>query len=330
MNSLFGAMANEYFRFYDDRIAEGITLTGQYIIQSIGKSLNENLNKICGTRDYVYSFYSDTDACYITLNPLVNKFYKDMPRDKVVSILDKICQEKIEKFLEKSCKELADYTNAFDNRISFKREVIADRGIWVAKKRYALNVYNNEGVQYSEPKLKVMGLEIVRSSTPEPVRDALRQAVKIILTQDEDALQDFVRKFETEYNKIAAELISFPRSVNGLGKYSDKASIYKNGTPMHVRGALLYNYYIDAKNLGKKYEKIKEGDKIKFLYLREPNIISENCMAFNTVIPQEFDLRKYADYETMFSKSFLEPINTILGGIGWSAKPQATLEGLFS
>jgi DNA polymerase elongation subunit (family B) len=330
MNSLFGAMANEYFRFYDDRIAEGITLTGQYIIQSIGKSLNENLNKICGTKDYVYSFYSDTDACYITLDPLVNKFYKDMPRDKVVAILDKICQERIEKFLEKSSKELADYTNAFDNRISFKREVIADRGIWVAKKRYALNVYNNEGVQYSEPKLKVMGLEIVRSSTPEPVRDALRQAVKIILTQDEQALQDFVRNFETEYNKIEAELISFPRSVNGLGKYSDKASIYKNGTPMHVRGALLYNYYIDSKNLAKKYEKIKEGDKIKFLYLKEPNIINENCIAFNTSIPKEFDLRKYADYETMFSKSFLEPINTILGGIGWSAKPQATLEGLFS
>lgn len=329
MNSLFGAMANEYFRFYDDRIAEGITLTGQYIIQSIGKSLNENLNKICGTTDYVYSFYSDTDACYITLDPLVNKFYKDLPRDKVVAILDTICQEKIEKFLEKSSRDIAKYTNAFDNRISFKREVIADRGIWVAKKRYALNVYNNEGVQYSEPKLKVMGLEIVRSSTPEPVRDALRKAVKIILTQDEPALQDFVRKFKTEYDKIEAERISFPRGVNGLGKYSDKASIYKSGTPMHVRGALLYNYYIQTNNLGKRYEKIKEGDKIKFIYLQEPNTINENCIAFNTVIPHEFDLRKYADYETMFSKSFLEPINTILGGIGWSARPQATLEGLF-
>ena len=329
MNSLFGAMANEYFRFYDDRIAEGITLTGQYIIQSIGKSLNENLNKICGTKDYVYSFYSDTDACYITLDPLVNKFYKDMPRDKVVSILDKICQEKIEKFLEKSSKELADYTNAFDNRISFKREVIADRGIWVAKKRYALNVYNNEGVQYSEPKLKVMGLEIVRSSTPEPVRDALKQAVKIILTKDQDALHEYVRNFENEYKQLLAESISFPRSVNGLSKYTDRSSIYKQGTPMHVRGALLYNYYVKSKNLDKKYELIKEGDKIKFIYLQEPNTIGENCIAFNSVIPAELDLKKFADYDTMFEKSFLEPINTILGGLGWSAKPQATLEGLF-
>jgi len=329
MNSLFGAMANEYFRFYDDRIAEGITLTGQYIIQSMGKALNDTLNKICNTKDYLYSFYSDTDACYITLDPLVKKFYKDMPADKLVKVLDTICEEKIEKFLKKASDELSDYTNAFSNRISFKREVIADRGIWVAKKRYALNVYNNEGVQYSEPKLKVMGLEIVRSSTPEPVRDALREAVKIILTKTENDLQEYVRNFETEYRKLAPEDISFPRGVNGLDKYSDKASIYKQATPMHVRGALLYNHHLTSNKLNKKYETIKEGDKIKFLYLKEPNTIGENCIAFVSSIPLELDIKKFADYETMFSKSFLEPINTILEGIGWSAKPQATLEGLF-
>ena len=329
MNSLFGAMANEYFRFYDDRIAEGITLTGQFIIQTIGKALNDNLNKICGTKNYMYSFYSDTDACYITLEPLVQKFFKDTPKEKLVKILDKVCDEKIESFLQTATDQLADYTNAFDNRISFKREVIADRGIWVAKKRYALNVYNNEGVQYAEPKLKVMGLEIVRSSTPEPVRDALRNAVKIILTQTENDLQTYVRNFEDEYKKLSPESISFPRSVNGLDKYSDRASIYKQGTPMHVRGALLYNYHLVTNKLDKKYERIKEGDKIKFLYLKEPNIIGENCIAFVSSIPNELNIKKYADYNTMFEKSFLEPINTILEGIGWSAKPQATLEGLF-
>lgn len=329
MNSLFGAMANEYFRFYDDRIAEGITLTGQFIIQTIGKALNDNLNKICSTKNHLYSFYSDTDACYITLEPLVEKFFKDTPKEKLVKILDKVCDEKIESFLQKASDQIADYTNAFDNRISFKREVIADRGIWVAKKRYALNVYNNEGVQYAEPKLKVMGLEIVRSSTPEPVRDALRGAVKIILTQTEEQLQEYVRNFENEYKKLAPEAISFPRSVNGLDKYSDRASIYKHGTPMHVRGALLYNYHLVTNKLDKKYEKIKEGDKIKFLYLKEPNIIGENCIAFVSSIPNELNIKKYADYNTMFEKSFLEPINTILEGIGWSAKPQATLEGLF-
>jgi len=329
MNSLFGAMANEYFRFYDDRIAEGITLTGQYIIQSMGKTLNTALNKICGTENYLYSFYSDTDACYITLDPLVEKFYKDLPPEKLVQVLDKICSEKIEMFLKKSSDQISDYTNAFSNRISFKREVIADRGIWVAKKRYALNVYNNEGVQYSEPKLKVMGLEIVRSSTPEPVRDALRDAVKIILTKTESDLQEYVRNFETEYKKLSPELISFPRGVNGLNKYSDRASIYRHGTPIHVRGSLLYNYHILANKLDRKYETIKEGDKIKFLYLKEPNTLGENCIAFVSSIPDELNLKKFADYDLMFEKSFLEPINTILEGVGWSAKPKASLESLF-
>jgi DNA polymerase elongation subunit (family B) len=329
MNSLFGAMANEFFRFYDDRVAEGITLTGQYIIQKVGFALNAYLNKVCGTKNYEYSFYSDTDSCYVTFAPLVEKFYKGKAPEKIVDILDEICESKIQEVLNKVSEEMALYTNAFDNKISFKREAIAETGVWVAKKRYALNVYNNEGVKYAEPKLKVMGLEIVRSSTPEPIRDGLRKAVKLALTSDEQTLQTYIREFEAEYRKMKPELISFPRGVNGLDKYTDRAAIYKQATPMHVRGALLYNFHIEQNGLGMKYEKIKEGDKIKFLYLKEPNTIGENCIAFNTVIPPELNLARFADYDTMFEKSFLEPMNTILDGIGWSAKPQATLEGLF-
>lgn len=330
LNSLFGAWGNEFFRFYDSNIAEGITLTGQYIIQTVGAALNEYLNKVCGTKDHIYSFYSDTDACYITLDPLVQKFYKDQPKEKIVELLDKICNEKIEKAINKACDGLADYTNAFETKIYFKREVIADRGIWVAKKRYALNVYNNEGVQYKEPKLKVMGLEIVRSSTPEPVRDALKQAVKLALTGTEQELQDYIREFESKYRKLEPELIAFPRGVNGVDKYTDRSSIYKPATPMHVRGALLYNFYLKEQQIDKKYELISEGDKIKFIYLKEPNLIKENCIAFINVIPEEFNLKQYVDYDTMFEKSFLEPLTTILNGVGWSAKPQATLEGLFA
>ena len=329
MNSLFGAMANEFFRFYDDRVAEGITLSGQYIIQKVGKALNDYLNKICGTKDFEYSFYSDTDSCYVTLDPLVEKFYKGKEPEKIVDILDKICETKIQEVLNKICSEISDYTNAFQNKISFKREAIAETGVWVAKKRYALNVYNNEGITYKEPKLKVMGLEIVRSSTPEPIREALRKAVKLVLTSDENTLQSYIMGFETEFRKMKAEDISFPRGVNGVEKYTDRSNRYKQATPMHVRGALLYNFYINKNDLRKKYELIKEGDKIKFVYLKEPNTIGENCIAFNTVIPPELDLLKFIDYEKMFDKSFLEPMNTILTGIGWSAKPQATLEGLF-
>ena len=329
MNSLFGAMANEYFRFYDDHIAEGITLTGQYIIQKVGKALNEYLNKVCGTKNYDYSFYSDTDSCYVSFGPLVEKFYKGKDPEKIVSILDEICETKIQQVLNSICNQMADYTNAFDKKIFFKREAIAEKGIWIAKKRYALNVYNNEGVQYKEPKLKVMGLEIVRSSTPEPVRDALKEAVKIALTKTEDELQTYIRNFEEKYRKLKPEDISFPRGVNGMTKYNDRAHIYKQGTPMHVRGSLLFNFYLEKQDLLKKYQSIKEGDKIKFVYLKEPNHIGENCIAFNGQIPTEFDLHRYVDYDMMFEKSFLEPMNTILNGIGWSAKPQASLENLF-
>ena len=329
MNSLFGAMANEYFRFYDDHIAEGITLTGQYIIRKVGDALNEYLNKICNTKNFDYSFYSDTDSCYVTFGPLVDKFYKDKDPETVVTILDKICEEKIQEVLNKTCDSLSDYTNAFQKKISFKREAIAETGVWIAKKRYALNVYNNEGVQYAEPKLKVMGLEIVRSSTPEPIRDALRKAVKLALTRTEAEIQEYIRNFEKDYRKLQPEEIAFPRSVNGLDKYSNRATIYAPATPMHVRGALLYNFYLEKYKLDNKYQIIKEGDKAKFLYLKEPNTIGENCIAFNPVIPAEFDLKKFVDYDLMFEKSFLEPLNTILGSMGWSSKPQATLEGLF-
>lgn len=329
LNSLYGAWANEYFRFYDDRIAEGITMTGQYIIQHVAKELNEYLNKICGTTGYDYAFYGDTDSCYVTLAPLVDKFFATQPKEKVVQLLDKICEEKIVPVINKACEKLAEGTNAYQSKINFKREVIADRGIWVAKKRYALNVHNSEGVQYKEPKLKVMGLEIVRSSTPAAVREFLRQGVKIALTKTEHEVQEYIAQVEAQFMQMDVETIAFPRSANNMGKYSSRTSIYVKATPMQVRGALLYNYYVQDKKLDKKYELIKEGDKIKYLYLKEPNPIRENCIAFVGKLPKELDLHRYVDYTTMFEKGFLDPLKTIIDCLGWSPVPIATLDDLF-
>lgn len=329
LNSLFGAMGNEYFRYYDARIAEGITMTGQFIIQEVGKALNDYLNKVVGTNGHDYSFYSDTDSCYISLDPLVRKFYGNLDRDKLIDVLDKICEEKITETINKSCDKLADYTNAFQKKIVFKREAIAERGLWVAKKRYALNVYDNEGVRYKEPKLKVMGLEIVRSSTPAPVRESLKEAVRLCLTTDESTLQKFIEHTRVLFNGMEPEEIAFPRSVNGLVKYTSRADIYGKGTPMHVRGALMYNHLLEKHKLTMKYEAIQEGEKIKFLYLKEPNTISENCIAFIGKIPKELDIHKYIDYNTMFEKSFLEPLKQIVEGLGWNTEPVATLEDLF-
>jgi len=329
LNSLFGAWGNEYFRYYDARIAEGITMTGQYIIRKVGEALNEYLNKVVGTNGYDYSFYSDTDSCYISLEPLVSKFYPGMDRDKLIGVLDKICEEKITEAINKSCDQLADYTNAFQKKIIFKREAIAERGLWVAKKRYALNVYDNEGVRYKDPKLKVMGLEIVRSSTPAPVRESLKEAVRLALTTDEKTLQGFIQHTRMLFNKFEPEEIAFPRGVNGLLKYTSTADIYAKGTPMHVRGALMYNHLLRKNNLDKTHEVIQEGEKIKFLYLKEPNHIRENCIAFIGKIPKELDIHKYIDYNTMFEKSFLEPIKQIIEGLGWKTEETATLEDLF-
>jgi DNA polymerase elongation subunit (family B) len=330
LNSLYGAWANYYFRYFDDRIAEGITLTGQYIIRTVGRALDEYLNKVCGTKDVVYSFYSDTDSCYITLDPLVKKYYAGKTTEEIVNILDQICEDKITGAINRACTDMANYTQAFEQKIFFKREAIATRGLWVAKKRYALNVYNNEGVQYAEPKLKVMGLEIVRSSTPEAIRKILKEAVSVAITKDQAALQDFILQARKKYDQLSPEEIAFPRGVNNLAKYTSSSDIYAKGTPMHVRGALLYNHYIKERGLDQKYPQISEGEKIRFLYLRTPNGIKENCIAFIGEWPAELALTSFVDYDTMWEKSFIEPINGIIESLGWNARPQATLEDLFA
>lgn len=329
LNSLYGAWANQYFRFYDDRIAEGITLTGQYIIQHVGRVLNEYLNKMCNTQNVEYTFYSDTDSCYITLDTLVQQHFSHLDKNKIVDVIDTFCKEKIGKVLSKACDEMMYNTNGFLSKMEFKREVIADKAIWVAKKRYALNVYDSEGVKYKEPKLKVQGLEIVRSSTPGSVREYLRNTLKMALTQTQDEIQEYIANLEQKFFQMSPEEIAFPRSANNLLKYHSAGGIYQKGTPLHVRGSLLYNHHVQAKKLGKKYEMIKEGDKIKYLYLKQPNSIKENTIAFVTTLPKELDIHKYVDYNTMFEKSFIEPMRTILDCLGWSPRKVATLDDLF-
>jgi len=329
LNSLYGALANNYFRYYDDRIAEGITLTGQFIIRKTARALDEFLNDILKTKGKMYSFYTDTDSCYITLKDLVDKFFAKKSHSELIDILDKIGNDQIEPCIAKAMKELAEYTNAFEEKIVFKREAIADKCLWVAKKRYAMNVWDNEGVRYKTPDLKVLGLEIVRSSTPKPVRDSLREAVRICLTKDEKHLHTFIHETKQNFSKLSPEEIAFPRSSNNMATYGNISSIYGKGCPMHVRGSLLYNYYLDKFELHNRYEKIQEGDKIKFIYLKEPNTIRENTIAFKSKLPEEFNIHKYVDYDLMFEKAFLEPMDTIVKTLKWNTEKQSTLEDLF-
>jgi len=331
LNSAYGAIGNQYFRYYKLANAEAITLSGQVSIRWIELKMNEYLNKLLSTKDEDYVIASDTDSIYLNLGPLVDKFFGNKSSDKaaVVSILDKICQDKLEPFIESSYQELADYVSAYEQKMSMKRENIADRGIWTAKKRYILNVWNSEGVAYTEPKLKMMGIEAVKSSTPAPCRKMIKDALKLMMSGTEDDVIDFIDKSREKFKSLPPEQISFPRSASDVQKYQSSSDIYIKGTPIHVRGALLFNHYIKQNKLTNKYSLIQNGEKIKFVYLKKPNSIHENIISFIQEFPKELNLDKYIDYELQFEKSFLEPLKIILDAIGWKVEKTANLESFF-
>ena len=332
LNSAYGAIGNQYFRYYQLANAEAITLSGQVSIRWIEQKMNDYLNKLLQTTEEDYVIASDTDSIYLNLGPLVNKFFGAKSSDKaaVVSLLNKICEEKFEPYIDQCYQNLATYVSAYDQKMQMKRENIADRGIWTAKKRYILNVWNSEGVQYAEPKLKVMGIEAVKSSTPAPCRKMLKDAFKIMMTGSEDDVIEYIDNCRKTFNSLEPEDISFPRSVSDVDKYKSVNAIYDKGTPIHCRGALLFNHYVKQKKLTNKYSLIQNGEKIKFLYLKKPNPIHENVLSFIQEWPKELDLNKYIDYDLQFDKAFLEPLKIILDSIGWSVEKTTTLEAFFA
>jgi len=332
LNSAYGAIGNQYFRYYKLENAEAITLSGQVSIRWIEGKVNGYLNNLLKTEKVDYVIASDTDSIYLNFGPLVDKFFSDKVGDKgkVVSILDKICQDKLEPFIEQSYKELADYVSAYEQKMQMKRENIADRGIWTAKKRYILNVWDSEGVRYSEPKLKIMGIEAVKSSTPAPCRKMIKDALKLMMSGTEDEVIDYIERCRKEFKSLPPEDISFPRSVSDVSKYRCTSNIYIKGTPIHVRGALLFNYYIKQNKLDNKYSLIQNGEKIKFCYLKKPNVIHENIISYIQDFPKELGIDKYVDYQLQFEKAFLEPLKTILDSIGWSVEKTVNLDSFFS
>jgi DNA polymerase elongation subunit (family B) len=333
LNSAYGALGNEYFRFFDLRQAEAITLSGQLSIRWIENKLNAYMNKLLNTSDIDYVIASDTDSIYLNLGPLVEKVYgekaKSTATEKIVDFVDRVCQQKLEPFIDESYDELAKYMNAYSQKMQMKREVIANKGIWTAKKRYILNVYDSEGVRFHEPKLKMMGIEAVKSSTPMSCRDKIKDALKIIMNGNEDQLQKFVSDFRDEFSRLKFIDIAFPRGISDLSKYSDAVSMYKKGTPIHVRGAIMYNHMIKVKKLTKKYQPIKDGDKIKFCYMKVPNPMQENVFSCMTVLPKEFEVDKYIDYDLQFEKAFLEPLKIIVETFGWNVEKKTSLESFF-
>jgi DNA polymerase elongation subunit (family B) len=332
LNSAYGAIGNEHFRYYRLANAEAITLSGQVSIRWIENKMNTYLNKLLSTDNVDYVIASDTDSIYLNLGPLVTKFFSNKSDDKIriVELLDKICKDKLEPFIDASYQELATYVAAYDQKMIMKRENIADRGIWTAKKRYILNVWDSEGVRYKEPKMKIMGLETARSSTPQYFRDKLYAAFKIIIGKTNDELISFINDIRAETRERHYSDIAFPRGVNNLAKYSHPIEIYQKGTPIAVRGALLYNHYVKKYKVQNKHPLIQEGEKIKFMYLKTPNPLHENTISFFGELPKEFGIEKYVDYQTQFEKSFLEPLKNVLQCIGWTHEKTITITSFFS
>ena len=331
LNSAYGAIGNQYFRYYNLANAEAITLSGQVSIRWIEGKVNQYLNKLLKTEDHDYVIASDTDSIYLCLDLLVRTVFdgKDVPSERVVDFLDAACKERIEPFIDRSYQELANYVGAYEQKMFMKRENIAEKGIWTAKKRYMLNVWDSEGVRYEKPKLKMMGIEAVKSSTPAACRTSIKECIEVILTKDEEEAQKYIADFRAQFNELPIEDISFPRGCNNLNKWSSPNTIYGKGTPIHVRGALLYNFHNKKTKLTHKYPLIRDGDKIKFVYLKTPNKIGENVLSYLQTFPKELGLDKYVDYDLQFEKSFLEPIKVIMDTIGWQPEKIASLEFLF-
>jgi DNA polymerase elongation subunit (family B) len=325
LNSLYGALGNRYFRFFDQRIAEAITLSGQLTIRWAEVAINKYLNNVLQSKDKDYVIAIDTDSLYVSLNDLVTRVGPADP----INFMDKVCQEKLEPVLQKAYDQLYQLMGGIENRMVMKREAIGDRAVWTAKKRYILNVHDNEGVRYSEPKLKIMGIEAIKSSTPAVCRDALKELFKVLMRGSERETQIAIEQFKTYFCTLPPHEIAFPRGVSKVSDYSAKETIYRKGTPMHVRAALLHNHQLKVHSLTRKYEPIKNGDKTKFIYLKTPNPIHENVVGFTQYLPQEFGLNNYIDYETQFQKTFLDPIEHILKAVGWSSEEVQSLEDFF-
>lgn len=326
MNSLYGAMGNKYFRYFNQDVAEAITTSGQTTIRWAEKALNGYMNEIMGTTDYDYIIAIDTDSVYVNMDPLVQL----VNPNNIVAFLDKVCHEKLEKVLEVAYNKLFKTLGGIGEKMVMKREAIADRGIWTAKKRYMLNVHNNEGVQYATPKLKIMGLEAIKSSTPAACRQALRDIFKVIISGSESNTQQAIADFKEVFLKLPAHEVAFPRGVSDIDKWmGDNEEVYKKGTPIHVRGALVYNAAIHSKGLEKKHVLVQNGEKIKFTYMKMPNPLKENVISFPEYLPIEFNADHYVDKEKQFEKTFTNPIEPILTAIGWKMEEEITLEDFF-
>ncbi len=326
LNSLYGALGAQGFRYYDTRMALGTTSGGQLSIRWVANDLNDLFSKLCGPSDYVIA--SDTDSVYLNLGPLVDKVFKGDQADTTALInwMDLACKKQITPFINSSFMKLADYMNAYEQKMEMKREALATKGVWTGKKHYILDVYDSEGIRYKDPKIKIVGMDAVRSSVPAVCRESLKELYRIVLREDQRAAQAHIDNFRKTFEEMAIKQISSPRGVTNIDKFSKM----EKSIPIHVKGALTYNAEIVRKGLQKELNFIKEGEKIRYVYLKTPNVFQSHVMAFPDDPPKQFDLGRWVDYDLQFEKTFLKPARNIMQPVEWTTEEVSTLEDFFS
>jgi DNA polymerase elongation subunit (family B) len=343
LNSGYGAVSNKYFRFFSLNNAEAITTSGQMAIRWVENAVNGYMNSVLKTKDVDYVIGVDTDSIYLHLGPLIEKLnLQDKPKDKILDAIDVFSKTKLKRVIKEACEELGAYTNIYQKKLSMKREVIADRGLWRAKKNYALNVLDEEGLRFLEPKMKIVGFEIVKSNTPKICRDALKKCLGIVMNGEREELINFLGKFKADYAEMSFADIASPTSVNGVSKYNGERAgevgflideghsvVFEGGTPRHVKASLTYNEMLKTCNVSNKYQTIHDGEKIKYLSLKCPNPTRSDAIAIIDYLPEEFGLLSYIDYEAQFVKTFINPLKSFTDIVLWDIENKATIDGFF-
>lgn len=321
LNSCYGALGSEHHRFFDVRHAEAVTATGQVIIQYVAHQVNAFLNAEFGTTtDYVLA--SDTDSIYVKLAPVVG----DMSVAAAVDHLDRYCENDLQRVIDAAFQTIGNHFNTQDNVLAMKREAIAEYGVWTAKKRYLLWVHDNEGVRYNPPKLKMTGIEAVRSSTPKYAREVIKKALEYFIQGHQQEFYTLIDTAEEGFMSRPFEDIASPRSVNGLDTYDPGEGDFLPATPIHVKGAITYNRHLEKTNLVQKYPKIRNSEKIRFCYLKPQNPLRTTVIAAPNALPPEWKLERYLDRQLQFEKSVLSPLEHIVREAGWPIRPMVTLD----
>lgn len=282
--------------------------------------------EVDGNHNFFANNIAVHNSCYIDCEDLVAMSKPEDP----VDFLDKLAEEVITPVIKSAYGELATRMSSGYNLMNMSREVIAETGLWKAKKNYILNVRNNEGVAYDPPKLKMTGVDAIKSSTPKICKEAMVELFKIIMTGNEKATQDYITAFRARFETFSPDQIGKPTGVTNIKKYADPDTVFKKGAQSHIRAALQYNRWIKHFGVEDKYELIRGGDKFKQIMLKTPNPLGSDIIGFPGKLPDEFELGKYIDFELQFEKVFLNPIKLILDAIGWSSEEVATLEDFFN